>query len=55
MAWLVTNTKAVIPLTAYAGLVEITRAVVYPMCNYVYRLVTTGLRLIISLSLPAEG
>ena len=35
-----------------AELVEITRAAVYPMRNYVYRLVTTGLRLITPLSLP---
>ena len=35
-----------------AGLVGITRAAVYPMRNYVYRLVTTSLRLIIPLSLP---
>ena len=35
-----------------AGMVGITRAAVYPMRNYVYRLVTTGLRLIIPLSLP---
>ena len=56
MAWPVTNTKAVVPLTAYAGgrlgLVGITRAAVYPMGNYVHRLVTTSLRLIIPLSIP---
>ena len=33
-------------------MVGITRVAVYPMRNYVYRLVTTGLRLIIPLSLP---
>ena len=35
-----------------AGLVVITRAAVYPMKNSVYRLVATGLRLVIPLSLP---
>ena len=61
MAWLVANTKAVVPLTAHAGgrlgMVGATRAVVYhampcPMRNYVYRLVTTSFRLINPLSLP---
>ena len=41
VAWLVTHTKAVDPLTAYAGLVGITTAAVYPMRNCVYELVTT--------------
>ena len=41
VAWLVTHTKAVDPLTAYAGLVGITTAAVYPMRNCVYGLVTT--------------
>ena len=56
MALLVANTKAVVPLAAHAGgrlgLVGTTRAAVHPMRNYVYRLVTTSLRLIITLSLP---
>ena len=56
VAWLVANTKALVPLTACAGgrlgLVGITRVAVYPMRNYVYRLVTTSLRPIIPLSLP---
>ena len=33
-------------------MVGITRAAAYPMRNDVYRLVTTGLRLVIPLSLP---
>ena len=56
MAWLVVNTKAVVPLTAHAegrlGVVGATRAAVYPMRNYAYRLVTTSFRPIILLSLP---
>ena len=56
MAWLVANTKAVVPLSAHAGgrlgMVGATRVAVYPMRNYVHRLVTTSFRLINPLSLP---
>ena len=58
VAWLGANTKAVVPLTAYAGgsagLVGTTRAAACPMRNYMYRLGTTSLRLIIQLSLPGR-
>ena len=58
VAWLVANTKAVVPLTADAGgqlgLVGTTRAAVCPMRDYVYRLVTTSFRPIIPLSLPGR-
>ena len=51
VAWLVANSMAVAPLTAHAGgrlgMVGATRAAVYPMRNYVYRLVTTSFRPII--------
>ena len=50
VAWLLANTKAVVPLTTHAGgrlgMAGATRAAVHPMRNCVHRLVTTSFRLL---------